>query len=970
MIDLNEAEKQALDFASRALQGEASRTQEKIRQLVEAAAIMAGVSKPDLTVNVEALIAELEHAASIWTERPAVLSDGRIQPWWIERKAHIEPMRFWRRYRRYLEQEKNLRDKDLDAVDEQTDAIIDRIQNPALPGEWDVRGMVVGSVQSGKTANYVGVTTKALDAGYKLVIILAGIHNNLRAQTQERVDEGILGFDSQRRLDPDRADYRIGVGKLLKTPELGDPPSITPLTNSAENGDFTIGAQKVNMSLAGGPIILVVKKNVTPLKHILNWIEVASGQLGHQAAGARITNIPLLLIDDEADNASINTKDRPGAHDEETNITKINKLIRLVLNRFEQSSYIGYTATPFANIFINPEAERDDEGKDLFPRDFIVNVRPSSRYVGPARVFGYGRDLETGIDAVAPLPIIRCVGDHEDSFPPKHRQEHRPDALPASLKEAILSFVLSCAARRVRGQRKVHNSMLIHVTRFVGVQKHVKALVEDEFRRVKRAITYDKADHPVWQALRELWDRDFVECSDKVRTIDGDARLTQIEWVNVREELAVAVDKIVVKEIHGESKEALDYSRQPGGVSLIAVGGNKLSRGLTLEGLSVSYFLRSTRMYDTLMQMGRWFGYRDGYLDLCRLYTTDELRDWFSHIALAEEELKREFDHMVDARLTPADYGLRVRQHPDGMMVTALNKMAHGQSREVTFAGQLVQTAFFERNAKRQRGNVEVVERWLSSLSAFRSHDDGHLRWTASRDQVASFLNDILAPGFIHEKCSRFGPELRMFVQAQEQGGGLREWTVIVPKGGREMGPVAGHHVNLTKRSDVTKGQSYYSLSRANVQEPKHEMLDLDEIDLTEELAAELFAKLEIREAAATASPLIHSGPEVEAVRACIGQKVSKAVDALAKVRGKTAIGAMRDEMRQLRPAAKGLLLIYPLDPSEVDGLESVPFVPAFALSFPATDKARRVQYRVNSVWIQKHLARFNLEDTMDEIDW
>ncbi len=969
MTDLNEAEKQALDFASRALQSETSRTEDKIRQLVGAAAVMASVSKPDMTVNVEALVAELSHAASVWTERPAVLSDGRVQPWWIERKAEIEPMRFWRRYRRYLEQEKNLRDKDLDAVDEQTDAIIDRIQNPAEPGEWDVRGMVVGSVQSGKTANYVGVTTKALDAGYKVVIILAGIHNNLRAQTQERVDEGIVGFDSQRRLDLDRADYRIGVGKLIM-PELGTPPSITPLTNSAEKGDFTLGAQKVNVSLAGGPIILVVKKNQTPLKHILQWLEVAGGQLGHHAAGARINNLPLLMIDDEADNASINTKDRPGAHDEETNITKINKLIRLILNRFEQSSYIGYTATPFANIFINPEAERDDEGKDLFPRDFIVNVRPSSRYVGPAKVFGYSRDLDTGIDGVRPLPIVRAVDDHEESFPAKHKQEHRPENLPATLKEAILSFILTCAARRVRGQRKVHNSMLIHVTRFIGVQKHVKELVDSEFQRVKRAIKYDKADHPVWISLRTLWDSDFLPGSDQVRTIERDARLTPLLWGEVCAELSVAADKIVVKEIHGESKEALDYSRQPEGVSLIAVGGNKLSRGLTLEGLSVSYFLRSTRMYDTLMQMGRWFGYRDGYLDLCRLYTTDELRDWFSHIALAEEELKREFDHMVDTRLTPADYGLRVRQHPDGMMVTALNKMAHGESREVTFAGQLVQTAFFARNAKRQQDNARIVERWLSGLSAFRSYDDGHLRWTASRDQLTSFLNDILAPGFIHEKCSRFGPELRMFVQAQEQAGGLLEWTVIVPKGGQKVAEVAGRSVNLTKRSDVTGAQNYYSLSKANVQEPKHEMLDLEEIDLTEELAAELFAKLEIRESAASATPLIKPGAEVDAVRSCIGKKVSKAVEALANVRGHTAVGAKRDEMRQLRPAAKGLLLIYPLDTSGVRGLEDAPFVPAFALSFPATDKARRVLYRVNSVWIEKQLARFNLEDTLNEDDW
>src|SRR5690606_14242770 len=246
---------------------------------------------------------------------------------------------------RYLEQEKNLRDRDLDSVDEQTDAVLDRIQDPAMPGQWDVRGMVVGSVQSGKTANYLGVITKALDAGYKIVIVLAGIHKNLRAQTQERIDEGILGFDSQRRLDPNRADYRIGVGKLVM-PELGNPPAITTLTNSSDNGDLTSGAQTVNASLSSGPIILVVKKNRSPLKNILKWLEVAAGQLEHQAPGSPIAHLPLLLIDVEADNASINTKDKPGVDPDETIITAINGYIRRILVRFEQSTYIGYTATP------------------------------------------------------------------------------------------------------------------------------------------------------------------------------------------------------------------------------------------------------------------------------------------------------------------------------------------------------------------------------------------------------------------------------------------------------------------------------------------------------------------------------------------------------------------------------------------------------------------------------------------------
>lgn len=975
MIDLNDAEKQVLDFASRALQDEPFRTAEKITQIVQAAATMAAISKPGVPVNAAALIAELAHAVSVWTEKPAVLTDGKVQPWWIERKPEIAPMRFWLRYRRYLEQEKNLRGNDLDGVDEQTDTIVDRIQNPALLGPWDVRGMVVGSVQSGKTANYVGVIAKALDAGYKVVIILAGIHNNLRAQTQERIDEGIVGFDSQRRLDVNRADYRIGVGKIL-TPELGPPPSITPMTNSSEKGDFTVGAQKVTMTLAGGPLILVVKKNVTPLKHILKWTEVAAGQLGHQAASSPIANVPLLLIDDEADNASINTKDRPGIEDDETNITRINKLIRQILNRFEKSSYIGYTATPFANIFINPEAERNDVGKDLFPSDFIVNVRPSPRYVGPARVFGYSQDLETGIEGRVPLPIVHCISDYEVAFPEKHKQDHVPQLLPESLKEAILCFLLACAARRARGHRKAHNSMLIHVTRFINVQNQVKRLVEDEFRRIKRAVTYDQETHPVWVALKSLWKKECVTQMGKVQASENDPRLTPLDWKDVCDELTVAADKVVVKEIHGASKEALDYSRDPDGVSVIAIGGNKLSRGLTLEGLSVSYFLRSTRMYDTLMQMGRWFGYRDGYLDLCRLYTTSDLRNWFSHVAFAEEELKREFDNMADersltgARSTPADYGLRVRQHPDGMMVTALNKMAHGENREVTFAGQLVQTAFFIRNADRQMKNGKLVEDWLLGLNSFRTDESGNLRWTAKLQDVDRLLNTILKPGFLDPGCSRFNPELRMFIEAQQQNGGLREWTVVVPHGGGKTSEIAGQPAVLTHRSDAAKDEGQpYSLISANVQEPKHEMLDLQEIILTEEILSEVLLKKEVHADGREGSCLIKPGGETDVVRACLGQPIANAVLALGALRGRKGPGSMREEMRQLRPASRGLLIIYALDPTKVKGLETVRFIPAFALSFPATDKARRVQYRVNAVWVRTQLARFNLEDTMDEED-
>ena len=964
MIDLNTAEKLVLDNVSRALRDGTKKTSEDIRTLVDLYAGVAKITIPDLSVRVEELVAEIAHTASVWTQTTIFLTDGKVRPWWIERKPEIEPMRFWRRYRTYLAEEKSFGEKELDSVDEQTDTVLDRIEDPIKEGPWDVRGMVVGSVQSGKTANYTGVIAKALDAGYKIIVVLGGIHKNLRAQTQERIDEGIVGFDSQRRPTKGRSDYRIGVGKII-SPELGNTPIITTMTSSADNGDFTARAQSVNVSLKGGPIIMVVKKNVSPLKNILSWLDVAGGSLGHKEKGQPIQGLPLLLIDDEADNASINTKDKPTADDEETDITRTNQLIRLILARFEQSAYIGYTATPFANIFIDPESERDEEGKDLFPRDFIVNVRPSSRYVGPAKIFGYSAELETGIEDATPLPVFREVSDHEDAYPPK--QKSGPTTLPDSMIDAVLSYVLACAARRLRGQRKAHCSMLIHVSHLKAVQEGTCELLDEEFSKVRRAIRYDRSNH-IWQRFEKIWVKDFCPCTDVVRKSERDERLHTDEWQEIAKELSVVVHKISIRTIHGTSGELLDYGRETEGLYVIAIGGNKLSRGLTLEGLTVSYFLRSTKMYDTLMQMGRWFGYREGYLDLCRLYTTNELRDWFSHVAFAEEELKREFEHMSNARLTPADYGLRVRQHPDGMLVTALNKMAHGESREVNFEGKFVQMAFFTRDAEIQKGRAATCEEWLESLSAFRYDSAGNLRWTATRVQILGLLERFRKPGYTHPNCRHFGPELRSFIEAQEEDGGLAEWTVVVPKGKRKETKIAGGTVKLVRRTDVSNDKSYYSLSKANVQDPAHEILDLDELEFTPVLLAEVLAKHEITQRA-NQIPLISRGEEIQTVTSLVGRPVSEAVIALGKVRGNEGASRIRKEIRQLRPSGRGLLILYAISTEGIRGLEGVPFVPALALSFPATDRARRVQYKVNKVWIKEQLDRYELGDIFDEED-
>lgn len=968
MIDFNPAEKQTLDFASRALRDNPVRSQETILKVVEAGAIMAKMTFPDDPINVEAIVSELRHSASVWTERPAMLSDGRVKPWLRSHKASVN-WQFWERYKTYLHDKKGIRDKPLEGIDELTDLILDKLKNPSIEGEWDIRGMVVGSVQSGKTANYVGLIAKALDVGYKLIIVLAGIHNNLRAQTQERIDEGIIGFDSQRRLDPNRTDYRVGVGQLL-----GNQLRITPLTSSAENGDFSTAAQRVNVALGGDPVILVIKKNCTPLRHILRWTEVVAGRNG-PGHPQTIDQVPLLLIDDEADNASINTKDKPGS--DESDITAINKSIRLILRRFKQSAYVGYTATPFANIFINPDSERDDEGKDLFPRNFILNVRPNGNYIGPAKMFGYDDDLEAGIEGAKPLPMFREVDDHLGAFPTKHKGNHVIPELPDSLKIAILSFLLVCAARRARGQRNVHNSMLIHATRLNLVQEQLFKMVQDEFRRLKRSVAYAQNDSsdPVWTALRKQWEQDFIPTTDAIRGLTKDERLTSLTWEQVAAEMHAAVERIEPRQINGLSKEALDYSRSDSGLSLIAIGGNKLSRGLTLEGLTVSYFLRPTRMYDTLMQMGRWFGYREGYVDLCRLYTTVDLRDWFRHVALAEEELKGEFDRMEAADLTPMDYGLRVREHPDGLLVTALNKMAHGSTRSLTYAGQLVQTAYFHKDQAIQASNLAVVKEFTSSLGPCISGDtriqERAFIWqNVPAERVTQFLDGENSGLSIHPKCTRFGPELVKFIEMQKSIGEIRQWTVVLisnSEAEKHAQFADGIKVGLTQRAEEDAHPAVYALTKANILSPEDEAYDLrlESLRLDSAILEQLLNKYEVRADGAADCPVFKEGIERETLRKMQNERASLFEVALAISQLRHAVGEYRSKkppkrpygevIRQVRPATHGLMLIYLLDPSKVFENSEEQCIPGFALSFPSSHRANQVDYRVTPGWLKLH---------------
>ncbi|MBT5717186.1 MAG: DEAD/DEAH box helicase family protein, partial [Opitutae bacterium] len=300
-------------------------------------------------------------------------------------KREIE-WHFWKHYKSYLINNKNWPKSVVEKIDEFSSKTLSRMEDPRRAGNWDRRGMIVGNVQSGKTANYTALIAKALDSGYKLVIVLSGAHNDLRAQTQARLNEEILGYDREKIQLATAGDIRIGVRKVFK-----DHKVVNTLTTSTNDGDFSKGKGKAGMepSKTGDPIILVLKKHVGILKNVIDWA-TGLGTLDENDNKV-VQNVPLFLIDDECDYASIDTtkqeRDATGRIIDDWDPTKTNKRIRKLLNGFSRKIYIGYTATPYANIFIHRDGYQKEFGEDLFPRHFLISLPKPTNYMGPEKLF-------------------------------------------------------------------------------------------------------------------------------------------------------------------------------------------------------------------------------------------------------------------------------------------------------------------------------------------------------------------------------------------------------------------------------------------------------------------------------------------------------------------------------------------------------------------------------------------------------
>ncbi|MGO5092371.1 Z1 domain-containing protein [Clostridium sp. LCP25S3_F10] len=723
----------------------------------------------------------------------------RNSVWWDE-FIKENSTEYWNRYEKYLLENKGWPRSSIDkSINNTTNKVMNAIADPNKKMAIERKGMVIGYVQSGKTAHYIGVINKAIDAGYKIIIVLAGMHNNLRAQTQSRIDEEVLGFETS-------LDYLlnqmkkeaniIGVGKKLVVKNDSQT-----LTSRDEKGDFNRDRQQIFVS-PEIPTIFVVKKNSKVLEALIRFFKNNKKHSIDKDTGRKYmdANYPLLLIDDEADQASINTKYeyKDGVIKNRDKLSTINAQIRDLFHIFDCCSYIGYTATPYANIFIPSEVESKKHGKDLFPTHFILTLPKPHNYIGAHEYFGKEGQLE--------MPLRRQIGINSLSFVDQKNKTVKKE-LPDDLKHAIKSFLISTATRICRGQNGEPNTMLIHVTRLTDTQKLVHKRVAYYYENIGNKIIDGHLE--TISDLKTMWQEDYEQTTQNMRRLHENFMedIPDTTWEEVFQKICNLIenDQVKIYRINGKSKDALLYKEHKGKqYNVIAIGGDKLSRGLTLEGLTVSYFTRESKMYDTLMQMGRWFGFRPGYADLCRLFVQDDLYAWFRHISFATDDLREQIEYMNNIEETPENFGLRVATHPN-MKISGANKVQSGEERRITFSNVFSQTRSMDINAEKYDKNFEAVDNLLKlcgkSLENYwkkmgrEKNRNNHLFW---KNMDGHYIKDFLLNYETSRQANKANSKyMADYIEDQMKNGGLLRWTVCLLNLGDENNKIEFSNVSV-----------------------------------------------------------------------------------------------------------------------------------------------------------------------------
>ncbi|MFB6664657.1 Z1 domain-containing protein [Streptomyces parvus] len=743
----------------------------------------------------------LDHAVPVFKEPgPTIIST--TPTWWYSRDTAAVRSFYWSAYEQLLRR-KGWSDAAVAGLDEASHAVVERLADPTRPDAYGARGLVVGYVQSGKTANFTGVTAKAIDAGYRLVIVLGGTLNLLRGQTQRRLDMELIGQENiLRGADPADTDSLVGVdylddedwpGKFVshggRPSTLGsfDIERLTTRDNDYQSLETGIRALEFDKQVRTQPLnapdnlhraaarVMVVKKNKSVLSKLIKDLKKIGGPL--------LSEIPTLIIDDESDQASVNTTNPDKWEEGKATRTAINGQISQLLGLLPRAQYVGYTATPFANVFVDP-----GDGDDIFPRDFLISLPRPTGYMGVQDFHDLDRTDEASVGS-AERAHVRSMDDgtHRDRLP-----------------EALDAFVLAGALKLYRAANGVddspfrHHTMLVHES--VGVKQH--ALLAKRIR-----VLWDEAAYTSQEGhdrLAALLAADFQRFAD-------DGMPTPATYADLKPHVSRARQLInsggtPVLVVNGDTERDydqpdLDFDRTPN-VWKILVGGTKLSRGFTVEGLTVTYYRRRTQQADTLMQMGRWFGFRPGYRDLVRLYIgraepagrtrTVDLYEAFEAICRDEETFRAQLTRyatLVDGKpqVTPSQIPPLVSQHLSWLKPSARNKMFNAELVEIRSPGEWVEPTAYPTAPADLRHNAEVWRPVLDLLGA----DPITLRRDASAggDSFEAQVGTLDHEELLKVLCdlrwsvpSQFSPHLESLLSTGEGGEGIDDWLVVLPR--------------------------------------------------------------------------------------------------------------------------------------------------------------------------------------------
>lgn len=768
---------------------------------------------------------------------------------WLTTERKEELKNSWNYSDRYftLLEKAGRSEKVIDETKKTSLEILEKMGDPKSREEFYVKGLVVGSVQAGKTQNFNAVINRAIDSGYGLIIVLAGLMEDLRNQTQLRIENDVIGEGLD--IDTDTL-VKKGVGAIRRFGNMGDSSITQVISITSAKSDFKKSLLDADFSL-NHTNILVCKNNVSVLRNLIVWLHDYLEENKDQH------DIPLLILDDEADNASLNNEGKRGRE----YASKTNGHIRALLALFKRKTYLGYTATPFANIL----ADRNDAPENnwivkykvrgqaeekalqrvdnLFPDDFIVLLNPPSNYVGAKQIFETTKPIDN--KAELKIPLVELVDDNIEHFPDKvyspsngglvgvlkiksqndwdekigqfnsyldfadyreYRRQTRssrtgdgfPTKLPDSIKESILCFILSIAIRESRKPAMVnstmfnpHNSMLIHISRYTLWQNSLKDLIDVYIRELHSSLQLDDPSNPssIFATFERIWFKYYStiieHVSDYLPKGYDDEFLKPISFETIKNNfLTDAIKGIEVKAVNSSTGDKLVYPRNTP-KKYIAIGGNRLSRGFTLEGLSINYFIRSTDYSDALLQMGRWFGYRPGYLDCCKLFITRDSMEKYDLVTRTIEELEIEFRKMEEKNRTPANFILRVKKHPGALKITRPSILRDTLEVNWSYQDTLEQSTNFD--IRKQK--IEAVWEQFKNNIVGKHKFENKKKENGSDAGFLTAQTDIAGLLEILKQENNFGNEtcdsIIKFIDRCREVNKLTKWTIAIKTTGR-----------------------------------------------------------------------------------------------------------------------------------------------------------------------------------------